>query len=145
VVTWLLNETGGKASEAVGSPEAAWHINATGDFNGDGRDDILWRHDDGTVVTWLLDGQGGHLSRTLASPDSGWQVEDAGGYNGDGVGDVLWRNRRHGGGLAPGRRPRLCVDHVRRPGSILARPERSHRTGVSRQTFKKSPRRLKAG
>ena len=31
----------------------AWHVDGTGDFNGDGRDDILWRHNSGTLTNWL--------------------------------------------------------------------------------------------
>ena len=30
-----------------------WHAIGTGDFNGDGRDDILWQNDNGTVREWL--------------------------------------------------------------------------------------------
>jgi len=29
-------------------------VQALGDFNGDGRSDILWRSDAGTVVMWLM-------------------------------------------------------------------------------------------
>jgi hypothetical protein len=27
-----------------------------GDYSGDGRDDILWRHDNGLTVLWEMDG-----------------------------------------------------------------------------------------
>src|SRR5205085_9617145 len=30
----------------------SWHIAGTGDFDGNLRDDILWRKDDGTVSIW---------------------------------------------------------------------------------------------
>jgi len=29
-----------------------WHIEGVGDTNGDGKDDIIWRNDNGTVATW---------------------------------------------------------------------------------------------
>jgi hypothetical protein len=29
-----------------------WHVAGTGDFNGDGKTDILWRNDNGMVATW---------------------------------------------------------------------------------------------
>ena len=34
-----------------------WQVAGTGDFNGDGRDDILWRNNDGRLTDWLGDGQ----------------------------------------------------------------------------------------
>jgi FG-GAP repeat len=36
-----------------------WQIVQTGDFNGDGRDDVLWRHSNGTVTDWLGTATGG--------------------------------------------------------------------------------------
>src|SRR6266542_3776884 len=33
-----------------------WHIQGTGDFNGDGNSDVLWRHDSGQVYFWQMDG-----------------------------------------------------------------------------------------
>jgi hypothetical protein len=29
-----------------------WHIQDTGDYNGDGKTDIVWRRDNGEVATW---------------------------------------------------------------------------------------------
>ena len=33
-----------------------WRIAATGDFNGDGKPDILWQHDAGGLQIWFMDG-----------------------------------------------------------------------------------------
>ena len=32
-----------------------WHVKEAGDFNGDGKADILWQNDDGTPAVWLMD------------------------------------------------------------------------------------------
>jgi len=37
-------------------PGPAWHVIGSGDFNGDGKSDILWQHDSGQVSIWLMDG-----------------------------------------------------------------------------------------
>ena len=33
-----------------------WTISGTGDFNADGRGDILWRNDNGQASVWLMNG-----------------------------------------------------------------------------------------
>ena len=57
-----------------------------GDFNGDGKDDVTWRNDDGRFTEWLArsDGSGGFTSNDanamtgvpgawhVQSPDSFW-------------------------------------------------------------------------
>jgi len=40
----------------IGNFGPAWHVKGTGDYNGDGRADVLWQNDDGTVVIWEMDG-----------------------------------------------------------------------------------------
>ena len=37
----------------------------TGDFNGDGKSDILWRNTNGEMAIWLMNG-----AQVLAHPDS---------------------------------------------------------------------------
>jgi hypothetical protein len=72
-----------------------WAVAATGDFDGDGKSDILWRHQAlGKNSLWLMD------ARTLRPgsgplpvvPDTDWAVAGAGDFNGDGRSDVLWRH-----------------------------------------------------
>jgi hypothetical protein len=35
-----------------GAVSNGWHFAAIGDFDGNGRDDILWRNDEGTLSVW---------------------------------------------------------------------------------------------
>jgi Ca2+-binding RTX toxin-like protein len=66
---------------------------AAADFNGDGKDDLLWRHAGGTVTNWLSNGAGfsdnGSLARFVPLD---WRIVGTGDFNGDGKADLLWRN-----------------------------------------------------
>jgi WD40 repeat protein len=73
----------------VGNPGPSWHIKGTGDFYGDGRTDILWQNDDGTVAIWNLNGTqfvGGGL---VADPGPAWHVKATGDFNNDAHTDIV--------------------------------------------------------
>jgi hypothetical protein len=67
------------------------------DFDGDGKSDILWRHDSGQVYIWQMNGLQVKAEGTVVHAPVGndWHVEDIGDYNNDGKSDILWR---HDGG-----------------------------------------------
>ena len=46
-----------------------------GDFNGDGRADILWRHTSGLVYLWLLNGTSITGTGSPGSVDLSWAIE----------------------------------------------------------------------
>ena len=55
--TTILNSTGSAPGEHVAFTALAWEIKATGDYNGDGKDDVFWRHSvSGDNWMYLLDG-----------------------------------------------------------------------------------------
>ena len=49
----------GTSISGIGNPGSVgldWTIQGVGDFNGDGKADILWRHTSGLVGIWLMNG-----------------------------------------------------------------------------------------
>jgi hypothetical protein len=75
-----------------------WQVAGIGDFNGDGKDDILWRNSDtGENYIYFMDGltiaTEGYL-RTVADPM--WQIKGVGDFDADGRADILWRNSATG-------------------------------------------------
>ena len=103
VTIWLMN---GPAIAASGDtvsggtaarPDASWSIAGIGDFNGDGKSDILWRNINGTLAEWLMSGNTILSSQNIAaSPDSSWNAVEVSDFNGDGKADILWRQASTG-------------------------------------------------
>ena len=96
VTNWLGQSNGsfmGNAANSYNNPGAGWTVFGTGDFNGDGRDDVLWRNANGDVTSWLGQINGNFVgSAAFNNPGGGWSVVGTGDFNGDGRDDVLWRN-----------------------------------------------------
>jgi hypothetical protein len=75
------------------SPSEGWRVNGTGDFNGDGKPDLVWRRTNDTAEAriWLLDG--GRVVQDVGLPANppGWRINGVGDFNGDGKADLVWR------------------------------------------------------
>jgi hypothetical protein len=100
VTDWLGQANGsggftGNFANADANAGTDWHIAGTGDFNGDGRSDIVWRNDNGDVTDWLGQASGGFVSNfgnAYYQVDNSWHIAGTGDFNGDGISDLLWRN-----------------------------------------------------
>ena len=71
------------------------HLRSLGDFDGDGKADVLLRHEDGRWHFYPMDGRtilpgSGEVSLTA---DLAWQVAGIGDFNGDDRADVLLRHK----------------------------------------------------
>jgi len=93
---WLIADNQRLAASAIPSIANDWSFGGTGDFNGDGRDDILWRQTlpvTGQNRAWLMNGlqrqQGDSIPLLRGSE---WIAGGIGDFNGDGRDDILWRS-----------------------------------------------------
>ena len=70
-----FTQNGANASTYVAT---SWHIAQVGDFNGDGKDDILWRDDSGHTTNWLGTASGGFTPNSAnfsTTVDTSWHIE----------------------------------------------------------------------
>ena len=68
-----------------------------GDFDGDGRDDVLLRHSEtGEWVFYAMDGGAGTLRATRITSNLRYRLAGSGDFDGDGRDDVLLRHARSG-------------------------------------------------
>jgi hypothetical protein len=80
------------SSAAIGNISTNWTVVGTGDFNGDGMTDIVWRDNSGNTSIWLMDGASILISAGIGNVPTNWSLELTGDFNGDGKSDLLWRD-----------------------------------------------------
>ena len=68
------------------------HIISVGDFNHDGRSDILWQNSSGEAAIWEVNGTTAIAAVSLGNPGPDWHIMGTGYYNHDGRSDILWQN-----------------------------------------------------
>ncbi len=80
------------------SPGPDWAVAGTGDYNGDGKSDLLFRNSTtGGLIEFQMNGSSIIGSAWIGSPGAGFQVVGNGDYNGDGKSDILFRSDASGG------------------------------------------------
>jgi bacillolysin len=98
-VLWFMNGSvlqSGTFTNPSALTDVRWKMVGTGDFNADGRPDILWRHTfAGENVIWFMNGpalQSGTFTRPRALVDPSWSMAGTGDFNRDGWPDAVWHH-----------------------------------------------------
>jgi hypothetical protein len=102
-VLWYMNGTvltGGTFLTPSSLPDTGWTVAGTGDFDRDGKPDILWHHQgSGQLVVWYMNGSvlaSGTFTDPPSLPDTAWKVATMGDYNADARPDIVWRHQDSG-------------------------------------------------
>lgn len=90
VGTWLMKGTRIVQSANLGAMPLNWSVAGTGDFDGNGSTDILWRDQAGNVGIWLMDGTRIASSKVIGNVPRDWTIAETGDYAGTGKSDILW-------------------------------------------------------
>ena len=95
-VIWFMGEIGrrDKGETYAVTAGGEWTVEGVGDFNKDGKSDILWRSSvSGRNVLWLMDGevQVGKEEIDIVTPGP-WNITSIADFDGDGIEDMLWRH-----------------------------------------------------
>jgi hypothetical protein len=95
---WIMNGASIVAASSALAAPANHEVAAKGDFNGDGRLDVLWyRASDRNLVLWQGNATGGFDTIGVGGLSLGWLVSGAGDINADGRSDLFLRYGTSGG------------------------------------------------
>ena len=100
--TWLVAGTSVVDTRPImpvtmsGVSDTRWKVAGTGDLDGDGFSDILWRRDtDGWLAVWFLRYNAVVRTSYLSinrMPDPNWQIKGLGDVDGDKCADIIWQH-----------------------------------------------------
>ena len=96
--TWIVDPPAGQSDwrmVSVANP-AEWNFLCSGDFDGDGTNDIAMINNEGVVGIWGV--EDGYLSSwsILSAVTSEWTLAGVGDFNADGTDDIAWCNDSSG-------------------------------------------------
>ena len=98
LAAWLMSGTTVQSVVSLnpGAVDLIWTIVGSGDFNGDGKTDLLWQnYKGGFLAVWYMDGVNRVNAVSLnpgAVVDADWHISATGDLNGDGKVDIVFQH-----------------------------------------------------
>lgn len=88
-VHWLMNGATQLQGRSFAAP-AGWNVIGSGDFNGDGRNDVVWQSANGNVYLWLNTNGNAYGGAQLVGNRAGWTLVGTRDTDGNGTADMQW-------------------------------------------------------
>jgi len=98
LAVWYMNGRTMVSSQLLNPGQVAdgnWKIVGVGDFNGDGKPDLVWQHTNGLLSVWYMNGPnlvGAVFLNPAQVADPGWKIRAVIDLNGDGKTDLVWQH-----------------------------------------------------
>ena len=122
LAAWMMNGANlvsGAFLQPNNPGDAGYRVAASGDFNQDGKEDLLFQHTDGTLAVWFMNGTS-LASASLLTPsnpgDRNWRVAGVGDLNRDGKSDLVFQ---HADGTLAG----WYMDGIKLSSGVLFNPK----------------------
>ncbi|MBY0339263.1 MAG: FG-GAP-like repeat-containing protein [Acetobacteraceae bacterium] len=93
---WELNGTTVASQGGVGVVGSGWALAGTGDLDGNGRADAVFRNAAGDLYAWRMNGLGVASGAGIGNLPTEWQLAGMGDMDGNGTADMLWRRGSDG-------------------------------------------------
>jgi len=90
---WLMNGATVRQGVIVGGAGGGYAVEHAGDFNNDGRAEVVYKHPDNkNMWVWFMSTSGVVTPTEIGTPPFGWTVFDTADMNADGKSDFVLRN-----------------------------------------------------
>jgi hypothetical protein len=102
VAAWLMEDLTLREGSLLSIPQVTdlnWRIATVGDFNGDGRADLVWQNQGVTLAVWIMDGLRVMFATHVIGCYSPAPLVGNGDFDGDGNLDLVYQNFSTGAAL----------------------------------------------
>ena len=93
----VLDQNGKVTGFSAYGNQSPWQLAASGDFDGNGVTDLVWRNPlTSANDIWLMESDGKVKAKEILKSDKDDKIEATGDFNGDNMEDIVWRNLING-------------------------------------------------